>query len=170
MSDSNQSALSQDEAYDLLSSARRRYVISHLRSREGPVVLSDLSERLAAWENDIPVDELSDKQIKRIYVSLYQTHLPKLEDAGLIEYDKERSTLELRSEAEDLDEYLPKSEDDSEGVGWQTVYATLAGIGLLVYLVLTLAPSAPVSMGQFGALIMITFGIVAILQHLSSES
>lgn len=96
MSDTNQTTLGQDEAYELLSNARRRFVISYLRSQDGRVPLNELSQSLAAWENDIPVDELGDQQIKRIYVSLYQTHLPKLEEAGLIEYDRENSTLEIR--------------------------------------------------------------------------
>ena len=168
MSDSDQSVLSQDEAYDLLSSARRRFVISYLRSQDGPVVLNQLSQRLAAWENDVPVEELSDQQIKRIYVSLYQTHLPKLEDVGLIDYDRERSTLELRDEAERLDDYLPKEEDDSEERRWQLVYASLAVIGLVVGLFLTVTPSPPVSIGQFGGFIIVAFGLVTVLQQIAS--
>ena len=113
MSDTNQTTLGQDEAYELLSNARRRFVISYLRSQDGRVPLNELSQSLAAWENDIPVDELGDQQIKRIYVSLYQTHLPKLEEAGLIEYDRENSTLEIRREADRLDEYFADYELDT---------------------------------------------------------
>jgi len=57
MSDTNQTTLGQDEAYELLSNARRRFVISYLRSQDGRVPLNELSQSLAAWENDIPVDE-----------------------------------------------------------------------------------------------------------------
>lgn len=168
MSDSDQAVLSQDEAYELLSSARRRFVISYLRSQDEPVVLNQLSQRLAAWENDVPVEELSDQQIKRIYVSLYQTHLPKLEEVGLIDYDRERSTLELRDEAERLDEYLPEEDGDSEERRWQLVYASLAAVGLVVGLFLTVTPSPPVSMGQFGGLIIVAFGLVTVLQQIST--
>jgi hypothetical protein len=168
MSDTNQTTLGQDEAYELLSNARRRFVISYLRSQDGRVPLNELSQSLAAWENDIPVDELGDQQIKRIYVSLYQTHLPKLEEAGLIEYDRENSTLEIRREADRLDEYLPT--DGSERSNWQLVYGALAGLGLLAYLLLSLMPSAPVSMGQLGAIIIVAFAVASIVHQISRRS
>jgi len=167
MSDTNQTTLGQDEAYELLSNARRRFVISYLRSQDGRVPLNELSQSLAAWENDIPVDETGD-QIKRIYVSLYQTHLPKLEEAGLIEYDRENSTLEIRREADRLDEYLPT--DGSERSNWQLVYGALAGLGLLAYLLLSLMPSAPVSMGQLGAIIIVAFAVASIVHQISRRS
>lgn len=168
MSGSDQVILSQDEAYDLLSNARRRFVISYLRSQDGPVALNELSRRLAAQENDTPVDELTDQQIKRIYVSLYQTHLPKLEEAELIEYDRDRSVLELREAADRLDEYLPTEE--SEDRSWQLVYGVLAGIGLLVYVVVGLVPSIPISMGQLGIAVIVAFAGVSIAHYVSEQS
>ncbi|EMA70547.1 hypothetical protein C461_01197 [Halorubrum aidingense JCM 13560] len=168
MSGSDQVILSQDEAYDLLSNARRRFVISYLRSQDGPVALNELSRRLAAQENDTPVDELTDQQIKRIYVSLYQTHLPKLEEAELIEYDRDRSVLELREAADRLDEYLPTEE--SEGRSWQLVYGVLAGIGLLVYVVVGLVPSIPISMGQLGIAVIVAFASVSLAHYVSEQS
>ena len=89
MSSSNTEQLSRDEVYDILSNARRRFVIYFLRDRREPVELSELSDRVAAWENDVPVEELTDQQVKRVYVSLYQTHIPKLEDTGIVEYDSD---------------------------------------------------------------------------------
>lgn len=168
MSGSDQVILSQDEAYDLLSNARRRFVISYLRSQDGPVALNELSRRLAARENDTPVDELTDQQIKRIYVSLYQTHLPKLEEAELIEYDRDQSVLELREAAHRLDEYLPTEE--SEGRSWQLVYGVLAGIGLLVYVVVGLVPSIPISMGQLGIAVIVAFAGISLAHYVSEQS
>lgn len=168
MSGSDQVILSQDEAYDLLSNARRRFVISYLRSQDGPVALNELSQRLAAQENDTPVDELTDQQIKRIYVSLYQTHLPKLEEAELIEYDRDRSVLELREAADRLDEYLPTEE--SEERSWQLVYGVLAGIGLLVYVVVGFVPSIPISMGQLGIAVIVAFAGVSFAHYVSEQS
>lgn len=160
--------LSQDEAYDLLSNSRRRFVLSYLRSKDGAVPLNELSQRLAAQENDAPVDELTDQQIKRIYVSLYQTHLPKLEEAELIEYDREHSVLELREAAHRLDDYLPTEE--SETRSWQLMYGVLAGIGLLVYAVVGLIPSIPVSTGQLGVVIVVAFAVLSLVHHFSERN
>jgi hypothetical protein len=47
--------------------------------------LSDLAEHIAANENDCTLHELDRAERKRVYVSLYQTHLDRLENAGVIE-------------------------------------------------------------------------------------
>lgn len=54
-----------------------------------------MAEHIAALENDIEVSELSSRQRKSVYVALYQ-YLPKLDRYGVIEYDKQRGTVELR--------------------------------------------------------------------------
>jgi len=151
-----------------LSNARRRFVISYLRSQDGRVPSQrTLTEPRRVGERH-PGRRAGDQQIKRIYVSLYQTHLPKLEEAGLIEYDRENSTLEIRREADRLDEYLPT--DGSERSNWQLVYGALAGLGLLAYLLLSLMPSAPVSMGQLGAIIIVAFAVASIVHQISRRS
>jgi DNA-binding transcriptional ArsR family regulator len=125
--------LAQDTVYDLLSNGRRRFVISRLRRAEGPVSVSDLSEAVAAWENDIPQAELTDKQIKRVYVSLYQIHIPKLDEAGLVEYDKDSGRVELTAAVSELDSYLPERERRTEPYPWLLVYGGLAFLGLTLY-------------------------------------
>jgi hypothetical protein len=109
--------LTQDTAYELLSNKRRRFVISRLRRAEGAVSIDELAEGLAAWENEIPESELTDTQIKRLYVSLYQIHVPKLEEAELVTYDKEEGQVRLTSAVSALDSYLPQQETAEEGWG-----------------------------------------------------
>jgi DNA-binding transcriptional ArsR family regulator len=105
--DGAQSArLSKDTIFSMLSNQRRRYVLYYLHREPGPVSLSDLAERIAAWENDIDVANLEYKQRKRVYTSLHQTHLPKLDDAGIVAYDRDEGTITLADRAHDLDVYL----------------------------------------------------------------
>jgi len=120
MSRPDHDQLSQGEVYDLLSNARRRYVISYLRDRDEPVELTDLSRAVAAWENDTSVEELSDQQTKRVYVSLYQTHVPKLDDSGLVDYDQETGEIALTSSVNELDTYLPAEEKAETPGSWCT--------------------------------------------------
>lgn len=134
MSTKEQNTLTQDTVYDLLSNGRRRFVISRLRRAEGPVSVNDLSEAVAAWENDVPESELTDKQIKRVYVSLYQIHIPKLDEAGLVDYDKDSGLVELTPAVSELDSYLPEQESDEERPRrWLLLYTAIAFVSLSLY-------------------------------------
>ncbi|UIP01328.1 hypothetical protein Hbl1158_15560 (plasmid) [Halobaculum sp. CBA1158] len=166
MSTSDPHTLSRDEVYDILSNARRRFVIYYLRDRGEPVKLGELSDRVAAWENDVPVEELTDQQVKRVYVSLYQTHIPKLEDTGIVEYDADTGVVRLTSQVSDLDAYLP--DEDEGSIPWQGIYLTLAVVGLAVYGVATAAQGAiPQSvLNAVGLLVFVSFGAVVIAQYL----
>lgn len=158
---SQHDSLTQDTVYDLLSNARRRFVLSFLRGHDEPIELSELSKRVAAWENETDVEDLTDQQVKRVYVSLYQTHIPKLADSELIEYDKETGEVSLTSNIEELDTYLP--EDDQRQIPWQFVYAAVAVVGLAVYVAMAIFPTAfePVSMTAVNVVIIAAFGVVA---------
>jgi len=98
--------LSKDTIFSMLSNQRRRHVLYYLDREPGPVSLRDLAERIAAWENDVDVSDLEYKQRKRVYTSLHQTHLPKLDDAGIVAYDRDAGTITLADRAHDLDIYL----------------------------------------------------------------
>mgnify|MGYP000501254225 CR=1 FL=1 len=111
----NGSSLSKDEIFDLLKNGRRRGVLRYLREHGGSAVLSDVAEHIAAEENGITVRELSSAQRKRVYIGLYQCHLPKLDSAGVIEYDQNRGTIELQDSVTQLEEYLDLRGDETEG-------------------------------------------------------
>lgn len=142
MSTKESNTLTQDTVYDLLSNKRRRFVISKLRSADGAVSVSELSEAVAAWENGVEIDELTDKQIKRVYVSLYQIHVPKLDESGLVEYDKDSGQVRLTSTVSELDSYLPQQDnDDDTEIPWELVYGGLAAGALALYAGVFLFPA-----------------------------
>ena len=169
MSRPDHDTLSQGEVYDLLSNARRRYVISYLRDHDEPVELTDLSRAVAAWENDTSVEELSDQQTKRVYVSLYQTHVPKLDDSGLVDYDQETGEIQLTPSVNELDTYLPAEE--KEEVPWQLVYMGIAAVGLALYGAAALFPAAFgwLSLTLLGSIVMAAFAVVAAAHYLSAR-
>lgn len=92
-----------DAALDLLSNRRRRYVLYHLRNRDGAVTLDELAERVASWEGD--ADESDDES--RVLADLYHSQLPRLADAGAITFDEEEGFVAL-ADGDDapLGEYL----------------------------------------------------------------
>jgi len=124
-------SLSQDEVFDLLSSARRRYVIYVLRTRSEPMEVTDLAEEVAAWENDTTIDELSSQERKRVYVSLYQTHIPKLASAGVVDYDRDTGLVELTRKTGQMDRYLQTPQPDR--VPWQYIYAPIAVVSAALF-------------------------------------
>ena len=76
-----------DALLDVLSAQRRRLVIRELTHREKQLALSRLAERVATSEYDCQPGELTDRQHNRVYVSLYQAHVPALDRAGVCDYD-----------------------------------------------------------------------------------
>lgn len=124
-------ALSQDVVFKMLHSPRRRQVLAYLSAQDGPVDLDDVIVQVAAWENDTTVDAVSESERKRIYVSLYQTHMPKLDDAGLVEYDEEEGTVELTDRAQNVDRYLAA---DAGQFPWYYAYLGLSAVGLVALL------------------------------------
>ncbi|MFB6131141.1 MAG: hypothetical protein ABEJ28_10010 [Salinigranum sp.] len=145
--------LSRDEIFHVLQNRRRRDVLRYLQGRHDAVDLSDLAEQVAAWEHDTTVDALTSKERKRVYVALYQAHLPKLDDNGLVEYDQQRGTLRRTERADLLDPYLPpldaREGDGKETPGNERAHAYYLAASALGGLLLSLAGlDAPV----FGAL------------------
>ncbi|MDG5821910.1 winged helix-turn-helix domain-containing protein [Natronococcus sp. A-GB7] len=100
-----------DEILSSLSNTQRRRIISHLQE-EGSASQSEIAHQLVRWNYDSPPDEVSDKAVERIKINLHHEHLPQLEDAGLIEYDRRSKMLLVR----DLPELAEVCLDHCESV------------------------------------------------------
>ncbi len=86
--------VTRDDAYHILQNERRRRALAFLAERDWLVNVGVVAEHIAAIENDVDVDELTAQQRKRVYISLYQAHLPKLDEHGIVDYDQSRGTVE----------------------------------------------------------------------------
>jgi hypothetical protein len=125
-----ESKLPLDQVFEILKNSRRRETLQYLRTHDGSATLSEVAEHIAALENDTTVQAISSTQRKRVYVGLYQCHLPKMDDIGVVDFDKNRGTIELKPVAEQLFEYL--EDDDSRDWHWLYLTIALAGAGLFV--------------------------------------
>lgn len=123
--------LTADEMYDLLSNRRRRFVLSYLL-RNPSVPLRDLSAELAAWENDISVTAVTSKQRKRIYTALHQTHLIRLDKFDVVEYDRSRGTITATPRLDMFEPHLVRNHGTNRP--WHRLYGGLAGVGVAVSL------------------------------------
>mgnify|MGYP006296026515 CR=1 FL=1 len=93
--------------YDMLRNKRRRLVLHYLlNAHNHEAVLGSVATQIAAWENEIPVSAVTSTLRKRTYNTLQQNHLPKMDEAGLIEYERDRGTIVLASDPRQLELFL----------------------------------------------------------------
>ncbi len=86
--------------------------------------LADHIAELEADESPAP-SNLRDS----VYVSLHQGHLPKLDEAGIVDYDKDRKEVTLQETARQVDVYMEVV--NRWGVTQATYYRVLATVSLL---------------------------------------
>ncbi|WP_049969919.1 DUF7344 domain-containing protein [Haladaptatus cibarius] len=142
--DGDSTDLTQDVAFRVLSCQRRRYVMHYLLQQGSSVSLHELSKQLAAWENDVPVAEVTYKQRIRVYTAIRQSHLPKMHDSGVVAFDANAGTVCLTDDATKLEVYLDIVPHD--GIPWSSYYlglgalsaslVAIAGVGLFPFTLL----------------------------------
>jgi len=59
------------------------------------VTLPDLADEVAVWAADRSIDEIPAEEVKEVYMSLYHSHVPKLEEADLVTYDQEGDLVSI---------------------------------------------------------------------------
>ncbi|MFC4436567.1 hypothetical protein ACFO3C_02535 [Halostagnicola sp. GCM10023398] len=109
--------------------------------------MTELVEYVAAAECETATTEIPRNQYQRVYIPLYQSHLPKLDECGVIEYEKSRGLVRPTDRLEIFRPYLesiteddssarptPDSADSDEGGGadWYIAAAGLSGLLLIV--------------------------------------
>lgn len=153
---------SREEVFRAVKNLRRRYVLYYLKRYGGPVELGDLAEQVAAWENDATVAEVSPSQRKSVYSALHQTHLPRLEAAGVLRYDADRSLVVPTERAAALDFQL--ASDPQASLPWHRLYLGLAVVSfvLLTTVWVGLYPFTFLSGVQYALLVVAAFGATAV--------
>lgn len=123
--------LTRDDLFEALDNRRRRYTIHYLQEcgDDGPVDLSEISTQVAAWELDEDPGQIAYSDRKNVHTALYQFHAPKLDNLGLVDYDKRKGTVELTDHGEDLWVDISCGEADEER-SWR-VAAVVGGGGLV---------------------------------------
>lgn len=84
-------AVAVDDAFRVLADRRRRLVVTSLLVSVGGVPVDELVEDVMVHA-DILADDPADART-RLATELYHVHLPKLADAGFVEWDRERELV-----------------------------------------------------------------------------
>lgn len=164
MSDSE---LTQAKLFDVFSNARRRRTVQFLKRQGGSCDLAPLVEQVAAWENDTDPDDVTRTQRRRVYISLYQTHLPMLEDHGIVDWDPDGHEIELLPSEDRFEPYLDRHLEDQRQ--WHRLYAAVTAVGVVAFGLsalavgpLTTAAAPVVALGLCLAVL-----VLSVVQHVS---
>ncbi|RQG91259.1 ArsR family transcriptional regulator [Natrarchaeobius halalkaliphilus] len=165
----DEDGLSKDVIFELLKNRRRREVLAYLLEAEETVTLGELAEQIAAWENDTEVNALSSDQRKRVYVALYQTHLPKMDDAGIVEYDQDRGLITLSDNADLLMMYLDT--DTHHQDRWDRWYSVLSVVGaaLITGTFLGVPPLSVLPTIAIAGAVVVAFFVLSIVHAVSNR-
>jgi hypothetical protein len=160
--------ISREEVFEVLSNERRRLVLRYLRERgEERVDFRDVVDRVAARENGVPAERLDSGDRKCVYSALRQTHLPKLDRLGVVEFDQSRGELTLEDGVEEVFRYMAYSPRRMRR--WNRLYFWLAGAACALSIEAGVMPLGSASTGAVGVGIAAAFAVTS-LAHLRSMS
>ncbi|EMA32371.1 hypothetical protein C446_14704 [Halobiforma nitratireducens JCM 10879] len=155
-------ALTEDELFEILSNRRRRHVLHELMREGDAIDIGTLSEEIAASEDGLELHEVSSSDRKRVYTALHQSHLPKMDEAGVIEFNRDRGTVEPTAALEDVEIYMDVVRGHE--IPWSDYYLGLTALAavLLAVSVVGPGPLAALSPYQWGAFVLVSFGVSAV--------
>lgn len=94
------SALSADDIFDVLGTARSRHALRYLVEQGGPVGVEELFAAVARREGSVGDD------VRRTYVGLVHTVLPKLDAYCLVDHDASAGTVTVTERSTAVQPYL----------------------------------------------------------------
>ncbi|RKD95817.1 DUF7344 domain-containing protein [Halopiger aswanensis] len=154
--------LTEDELFEILSNRRRRHILHELMREQDTLDIGTLSQQIAAWEDGLEMHEVTSSDRKRVYTALHQSHLPKMDEAGVVDFNQDRGTVSPTPVLEDVEIYM----DIVRGreIPWSDYYLGLTGLsGLLLAAVSTgLGPFGAVSQSAWGVFVVVAFGVSAL--------
>lgn len=171
---SNDPELTRDDIFHVLQCRRRRLVLKYLQEYEGdgPARMGDIAEHIAALEHDTTVNALRSQQRQRVYIALYQSHLPKLDSNGLINYNQDRGIVERLPLVDEVITHLddvPAAGDEPTGAAggpadtdesrWQQSYlgTSILSVALLLGGWLRLFPVSVLSGLELATLLTVVY-------------
>ncbi len=115
-----------DDFYSILKEERRRFVISYLQDlkeqeKDLPLLnfftnsqieceTNEIIDALASKESGKEVEELEWSDKKAVFVSLNDNSFPKMDDAGVIDYEEEQKTVRPGENFESFEKYADGSD------------------------------------------------------------
>jgi hypothetical protein len=160
------SLVKEQELFSLMSNRRRRLVLDYLTD-ERQATLTEVTDYLAGLENGTPISQVDNDKRKSIYNSLKQTHLPKLDKQGLIEYDDSQGSIELLDQGERVAANFLQS-DSNDHSFWEGFAFTLSLCSIFVfslYFLSVVEQLTPAVIFSLGLLLFISSSLTFLLKN-----
>lgn len=106
---SSSPSLSTTMVHSVLANRRRRDALRYLKENETPIALADLADEIAARETEQSIPEIPAAEVKRVHTSLWHNHIPKLDDSGIVECDRDTGAVTVIEIDEQIEAYLEQS-------------------------------------------------------------
>lgn len=101
-------SLSEETIFQLLSHSHRLALLDCLNKYDETLTLADLSEEVASEMVEEPLEEIDAESVKEVYISLYHSHIPRLEAHNIVQYDHEQDLVTLDFRGDQLVTYMNK--------------------------------------------------------------
>lgn len=153
------------DVFDLLASSRRRRLLGSLIAHDDAAPLRQLSREIAAHETDSSPAAVDTEEIRRVYISLYQTHVPLLERHGIVAFDADEKVVSLEKRP---DEVLTAAAGGPTPSGWWLLYCAVLAVALgalTVGLVLQLAPVSRTVVAAFTGLSAVSLVVIVSVRY-----
>ena len=170
-------ALDEGEVHDVLRNERRRLTLEELRDNGGSLSVRELSEQVAALETGESPPPRNIRQ--SVYVSLHQTHLPKLDDLGIVEYDADAKRVTLTDRVREVEAYMRLTIGGESGSepepelepGWTRYYLGLSVVGLCAMAAVALGVPVLGAIGApaVGSVLFVALFVLAVGQSRSGR-
>lgn len=151
-----------DDVFSVLANQRRRFALHYLHRRGEETTLGELAERVAAWENEKPVEAVTSAERKRVYTALQQLHLPTMDEMGLVRFDSRASTVAPADRRRSIDVALDVL--GTYEVAWSRYYVGLSAVGVLAIGGLVVGAFPFTLLGPLGwlALLVAAFSVLTV--------
>lgn len=159
--------LNETVIFEILSSERRRLAIKFLRESDERVEVNDIAEYIAEQETGESPPPKDSR--KTVYVSLHQTHLPKMDELNIVSYDTDTKEVYLDDSFRDVAVYLEVIPRSGLRISWSEYYLALAFIGLATLFAHTTgAPLiSKIEMGTWAIFYLLVISASALYQTLT---
>lgn len=81
-----------EDLFRALAVDRRRYALRSVQSHD-VLALPDLAELVAEQEQQAAFTDIPAEDVRTIYLSLYHSHIPILQETNLVRYDQDRDLV-----------------------------------------------------------------------------
>jgi len=95
-----------DTVLDLGGDQHRRIVLAVLAHEQRSLTMHDLTKTIVKHNHHAPLREMPKESLSEVQISLHHVHLPKIDAAGLIEYDQDRGLVEPTEQFEQVQPQL----------------------------------------------------------------